>query len=60
MQLNFGVLNVCSLGNKVEAVNILIDDHKIDVILCLTETWDEDSESATCHRPEGCVLIDSR
>jgi len=49
MQLNFGVLNVCSLGNKVEAVKTLIDDHEIDV-MCLTETWHEDSDSPPIRR----------
>lgn len=48
-QLNFGVLNVCSLGNKVEAVKSLIDDYKVDV-MSLTETWHDDSDSPPIRR----------
>ena len=47
-QLNFGVLNVCSLGNKVEAVKTLIDDHKI--VMCLNKTLHEDSDSPPIRR----------
>lgn len=37
-QMSIGHLNVRSLSSKLDEINLLLSDHKLD-ILCLSETW---------------------
>jgi len=48
-RVTFGSLNVCSLNNKVDAIRQLMDEYMIDV-MCLTETWHENSDALPIKR----------
>ena len=48
-ELRCGTLNVCSARNKIEGIDTLVRDLKLD-ILSLCETWHEDSDCITIGR----------
>ena len=50
-QLNFATFNVRSLRNKVDATrDLLLDQRRPIDIICLTETWHEDTDDAPIRR----------
>ena len=60
--LTFGLLNICSLRNKIDGIRGLFDEYKIDVF-SLTETWHEDTDSVPIRRLRSCgyqVLEEAR
>jgi len=48
-QLSFATFNVRSRRNKVDSVKDLLTDNGVG-ILCLTETWHEDSDDVSLNR----------
>ena len=56
--LNFGLLNVHSLNNKLDDVLESYSDHSIDVML-MTETWHDTSSNCVCRlRQLGYNVLD--